>query len=182
MITKDELEEKYKLYEMTGRQLEEMEFDQFIQIYLAAKKQLETLGNELDEWAEDIGKSLDEENWAKDKFSKGKKDIAIDGKMRLYRSRKTTRTIRTKDFVATYPFLANEMIERGTIKIPIKATEDEIGKKELDAICDKKTTYTYELVFWKEEAHEQTQSTNEGEKDDEQHRQGNTQTCENQSN
>lgn len=155
MITKDELEAQYNLFKETERQLEDMQNDPFVQLYLKAKEQCETLQKEIGDWAESIGKMVDEETWTKDTFSKGKKEIAIDGKLRIYRSSKTTRVIRTKDFVTAYPFLANEMIEKGIIRIPVKATEDEIGKKELDTICDKTKTYKYELVFWKEEPHDQ---------------------------
>lgn len=85
-------------------------------------------------------------SWQKDSFSKGKKDVAQFGRIRIYRSSRTERTIIPAKFVEMFPFDMNMLVENGDIHIPISVVERYKDPAELEPVITRKTMFKYESL------------------------------------
>jgi hypothetical protein len=105
------------------------------------------LMNELKILVDSLGKEVPADIWGPDAFTKGKKDAIAskDGIWEILRSKRDERHIVPKLFIEKFPTVTNKMVEEGNIKITLKAAEDEIGKKEIESVCEHLVTYKYEL-------------------------------------
>jgi hypothetical protein len=105
------------------------------------------LMNELKILVDSLGAEVPADIWGPDTFTKGKKDAIAskDGIWEILRSKRDERHIVPKLFVEKFPIMTNKMVEEGNIKITLKAAEDEIGKKEIESVCEHLVTYKYEL-------------------------------------
>ena len=82
--------------------------------------------------------------FSEDSFLKAIKkrgDSYREGQAKIIRTSVTRRTIDRARFVAAHRGLALEICT-----IPIKAAEDAIGKRALDALCEKSISYSYQFV------------------------------------
>jgi len=68
-------------------------------------------------------------------------DSYREGDYKLLRLKKNVRSIITEKFLTTFPDIGARICT-----IPIGKAEALIGKANLDAFCEKKTTYSYEVV------------------------------------
>lgn len=95
-----------------------------------------------------FGPSLAMDLWGPDAFSKGKKDAvtSADGKIFLLRSKTTKRKIIPTEFIKYHPLVLNELLEENKLTITLKEAETKIGKEDIDTVCEKTTTYSYEFV------------------------------------
>lgn len=142
------LQEIKKLYEQCDEmitQIEDLAHEPLVEAYLIAQMQLlemkKTLNEQVQEYAEGIPV------WKPDRFTKGKKEVYVSDKMRFYRSTRKIRTVKPADFIDKFPFVANEMITAGEIKIPVGTAEKAVGKKELAGVCSTEIKHSYELVI-----------------------------------
>jgi len=114
----------------------------------SAQQNIAALKESLKAWQQEydaaLSRVLETATFSEDKFLraiKRKGDCYREGNLKLIRTPTVRRTIRRDEFVATYPEIFNRI---GTV--PIREAEAEIGKKALDVLCNKQTSYSYEVV------------------------------------
>lgn len=114
----------------------------------ARELEIQELLNQRNEMISEFGPSLPMDQWGPDSFSKGKKDAitSADGIVWLLRSKRQTRKIIPSKFIELHPLTANEMVENEEITITLKDAGLHLGKEDIDAVCSKETTYSYELI------------------------------------
>lgn len=113
-----------------------------------AQECLASLKAEAKQWQDEYDSCLERvlktAVFKEDKFLqaiKRKGDSYREGNLKLIRKPTTRRTVRRDEFVAAYPDI---FLRIGTV--PIREAEATIGKGALDAICDRQTAYSYELI------------------------------------
>lgn len=88
-----------------------------------------------------VGSSV---TFSEDRFLKAikrKGDSYREGTLKLIRNSTTRREVIREKFIAKYHDLALKICT-----IPVGKAETLIGESELDALCSRKTTYSYELI------------------------------------
>lgn len=95
----------------------------------------------------ELGTKIPNDFWGPDAFTKGKKTAvtSADEETTILRSTRTVRRIIPKKIVEMFPTKINEMVDEGTITIPLNKAEQKLSKEDIDKVAEKIQTHTYEL-------------------------------------
>ena len=99
----------------------------------------------MQEYKELLDKIVGQVQFSEDRFLKAikkKGDSYREGSLKLVRYSRTVRSVDPKRFITSYPDL--ELLAK-VCKVEVGKAEIMIGKRELDPMCDKNVTYSYEV-------------------------------------
>lgn len=109
-----------------------------------ADARIAALRAELKEWQAEYDAALEAvlptATFAPDRVKKNAESHR-EGNWKLLRTEKTVRTVDAAKFIGTFPDLAKQICT-----IPVTKAEALVGKKNLEAFCEHKTTYSYRVA------------------------------------
>ena len=102
------------------------------------------------EYEEELSRIAPDLTYSEDKFLKALKkkgESYKEGKVKIMRTSRTTRSVLTEKFATAFPDLL-----KSVCKIELTKADALVGKKTMDEFVEKKTTFSYELVDMELEA------------------------------